>query len=106
MLDTIDGIAYKDFVGPIFQLMSKIGHPKTSADELTTILGKLDILLEVAIPLIRVQPVIITIGYLRCTFSVREMLPHWTIFLEEAKLQLGIKFKPYKVDRLLRGLSS
>lgn len=106
MLDTIDDASYKLFLSPIFGLMNKIGHPNTSSMELDVILQKLDLLLEVAMPLISVQPVIITIGYLRATFLVREMLPHWQLFLEEALLQFGIKFKPYKVENLLRGLST
>lgn len=104
MLDRIDDLAYKNFVSPIFNLVNKVAHPETSQEEVVTSLEKLDILLEVATPLISVQPVIITIGYLRCTFAVRQLLPHWPTFLEEAELQLGIKFKPEKVQRLLRGL--
>lgn len=106
MLDRIDDKSYKLFVSPIFKMVTQICDPKTPKEELLTVIAKLDGLLEVALPLISVQPIIVTIGYLRCTFSVRQSLPHWDAFLEEANFQLRIKFKPEKVDRLLRGLKS
>ena len=104
MLDKIDNISYNNFVRPIFRLVNQIAHPDTLQEEVSNILDKLNTMLEVATPLISVQPVIITIGYLRCTFSVRHLLSQWPIFLAEAYSQLSLKFKPEKVNKLLRGL--
>jgi hypothetical protein len=106
MLDTISDLEYKKFLSSIMNITLNL---RTSNSEEDTAFNriqfeKLDLLLGIAIPLVSVQPVLVTIGYLRSTFRLKNVLPNWILLLEAAENAFEEKFKSEKAKSLLRGL--
>ena len=106
MLDTISDIDYKRFLSTIMDITLNLKYDNTEEDKAFNRLQfeKLDLLLAIAIPLVSVQPVLVTIGYLRSTYMLRKIIPSWPLLLKAAEKAFSDKFKQYKVDSLLKGL--
>jgi len=106
MLDKISDKDYHAFAGVISGLVFDYRTSNSEEDmahnrESTKIL---DYLLAAAIPLVSVQPTLVTIGYLRMTFVRRDILENWPKLLEATNKAFLEKYKPEKVNQLLRGL--
>lgn len=106
MLDSISKLEYKKFLSSIMDITWNLRTSNSEEDMAFNRIQfeKLDLLLKVAIPLVRVQPVLITIGYLRSTYTLRHVLSNWSLLLEAAENAFEEKFKPEKAKSLLRGL--
>jgi hypothetical protein len=104
MLGTIDEHQYKDFLKEVFKMVSVIHDPNSEEVVVEQTLQKLDTTLKIAKFFVHAQPVLVTIGYLRTTFVLRNRLQYWQPLLDEARYRFDLKFKDYKVKSLLRGL--
>jgi hypothetical protein len=105
MLSTVNDVQYKDFLKELFEMISVIHNPDSDEALVEVTLQKLDTTLKIAKFFVHAQPVLVTIGYLRTTFVLRNRLQYWQPLLDEAHYRFSIKFKEYKVKSLLRGLS-
>lgn len=104
----LDGISYeqlKNFISVFAKLQVELipSQPEDSEANLS-IFRTIDCLLEAGQVLITVQPAIVTIAYLRSTYSIRQNLKNWDSFKAAAFIELSNKFKPEKVQTLMKGL--